>query len=68
MPIDHESVQEALCPCVTFTEDFRALTSGQVELLLEQAKQCGYRKPANANGSTAWYFFEAVKRRINAHD
>jgi hypothetical protein len=42
--------------------DFHTLTSSQVEAILEAAKESGYRKPKNASGSTARYFFQAVAR------
>jgi hypothetical protein len=45
------------------TADFHTLSTSQVEVILEQARLSGYRKPANANGSTARYFFAAVVRK-----
>lgn len=42
---------------INFSEDFHVLPSSKVELLVEAAKVCKYRKPANASGSTARYFF-----------
>jgi hypothetical protein len=46
--------------------DFHALTSSQVEVILEQARLSGYRKPKNANGSKARYYFYAVQRKVEA--
>ena len=43
--------------------DFHALPSSQVEVLVELAKADGYKKPANANGSTARYYFAALQRK-----
>ena len=48
---------------IDFTEDFHILSSSKVELLVEAAKACGYRKPANANGSTARYFFQHLAKQ-----
>ena len=42
--------------------DFHALSANQVERLLMEARQYGYRRPKNANGSTARYFFAYVQR------
>jgi hypothetical protein len=47
---------------IDFTQDFHILPSAQVELLVEQAKLCKYRKPDNANGSTAREFFYYLAR------
>lgn len=48
---------------IDFSEDFHLLPSSKVELLGEAAKVCGYRKPANANGSTARYFFQHLAKQ-----
>lgn len=50
------------------TADFHRLSSAQVERLVEFAKQYRYRKPKNANGSTARYFFAMLQRHANKHD
>jgi len=42
--------------------DFHTLDSNQVERVLMEAEQYGYRKPKNANGSRARYFFAFVQR------
>jgi len=46
-------------------DDFHALRSEQVEGLLHWAKAYGYRKPKNANGSKARYFFAMLQRYAN---
>lgn len=43
--------------------DFHALTIAQVDVILEQAKQWGYSKPRNANGSKARYFHAYMFRK-----
>lgn len=47
------------------TADFHALSSAQVDRLVHWAKAYGYRKPKNANGSTARYFFQLLARHAN---
>ncbi len=42
---------------------FFALTSEKVETLLAQADKVRYRKPKNANGSRARYFYALLLRR-----
>jgi hypothetical protein len=42
--------------------DFHRLDSNQVSRVLMEARQYGYRKPKNANGSRARYFFAFVQR------
>ena len=39
------------------------ITGFQAVYLSELAKDSGYRKPKNANGSTARYFFNLLQRR-----
>lgn len=48
--------------------NFHALSSAQVERLLDAAKQYRYRKPKNANGSTARCFFAMLQRHANKHE
>ena len=48
---------------IDFTEDFHTLSSSKVELLVEAAKACGYRKPSSASGSTARYFFQHLAKQ-----
>lgn len=43
--------------------DFHTLTSSQVEIVLECAKQDGYKPPKNANGSRARCYFAALQRK-----
>lgn len=43
--------------------DFHSLSSSQVGKLVELAKATGYRRPANANGSLAQYYFDALYRQ-----
>jgi hypothetical protein len=45
--------------------NFHTLPSSQVCVIVELARQQGYRKPKNANGSTGRYFFAALQRRYN---
>ena len=42
--------------------DYHTLSSSQVETILRESKENKYRKPKNANGSTARMFFYAVQR------
>lgn len=48
---------------IDFSEDFHTLPSSKVDLLVEAAKACGYRKPASASGSTARYFFQHLAKQ-----
>ena len=48
---------------IDFSEDFHTLHSSKVDLLVEAAKVCGYRKPSNASGSTARYFFQHLAKQ-----
>jgi len=45
------------------TRDFHTLSFGEQSELAELAKQCGYRKPRNANGSRARYFAAYVVKK-----
>jgi hypothetical protein len=47
---------------IDFNEDFHTLPSSKVDLIIEAAKACGYKKPVNANGSTGRYFFQALTK------
>ncbi|MGH9931702.1 MAG: hypothetical protein ACREA9_21070 [Pyrinomonadaceae bacterium] len=47
---------------IDFTSDFFTLSTDQVLALVDMAKSWGYRKPRNANGSTARYFFAFLAR------
>ena len=46
-----------------FGRDFHSLRFSEQELLGRKAKECGYRKPKNANGSTARYFAAYVVKK-----
>lgn len=52
----------ALLPGLDLAADFHALNSATVERLVEVARAVGYRKPRNANGSTARCFFAYLAR------
>lgn len=45
--------------------DFHTLSSDQVDQVLDAADSANYRKPKNANGSRARYFFYAIQRKLN---
>ena len=45
--------------------DYHTLDSNQVHRVVMEARQYGYRKPKNANGSTGRYFFAFVQRRAH---
>lgn len=44
-------------------QDFHTLSAGQVENVLKLAKQYRYKKPRQANGSTARYYYQLLQRR-----
>lgn len=44
---------------------FFVLTRSQVQGLADEARAQGYRKPANANGSTARYFYARLQREMS---
>lgn len=45
--------------------DYHTLDSFQSVIIAELARHHGYRKPKNANGSTARYYFAALQRAWN---
>lgn len=47
---------------IDFTADFHTLSSAQCEALADTAREVGYRKPRDANGSTGRYFFAYLNR------
>lgn len=53
----------ALLPRLDLAADFHALDSDTVQQLVDVAKAVGYRRPRNANGSTARYFFAYLARQ-----
>lgn len=63
MARDKAAIRETLRSVVDFSADFHALNSAAVDALVQAAKAAGYRKPKNANGSTARYFFAYLNRR-----
>lgn len=59
-----ETAQDILARCrITARPDFHTLSSGDVESLLKEADAVKYRKPKNANGSRARYFYAYVTCR-----
>ena len=53
----------AMLPRLKLTADFFTLDSDTVLQLVDVAKAVGYRRPKNANGSTARYFFAYLARQ-----
>lgn len=51
--------------CKANVPEFHALSSGTLDDLAAAAKFCGYRKPRNANGSTARAFHARLVRLSN---
>lgn len=49
---------------VDFSADFHTLPADQVQALIDAARLFRYRGPANANGSTARYFFAYLTRGV----
>jgi hypothetical protein len=49
---------------IDFNADFHTLDSWSVEGLAVWAKLTKYRKPENANGSTARYFFQHLVKKV----
>ncbi len=43
--------------------DFCTLSSSEVQRVLDEADEAGYRKPKNANGSRGRYFHALLQRR-----
>lgn len=43
--------------------DFHTLSSAQVNVIIQAADFCKYKKPANVNGSRARYFYAAFQRK-----
>ena len=62
--VDKSAVKATLsAQGIDFSEDFYTLPSSKVELLVEAAKLCGYRKPVSASGSIARYFFQHLAKQ-----
>lgn len=53
----------AMLPGLDLTADFHTLGSDTVQRLADTARAVGYRRPRNANGSTARYFFAYLARQ-----
>ena len=61
---DKATIKATLCAQgIDFSEDFHTLHSSRVDILVEAAKACGYRKPSSASGSTARYFFQHLAKQ-----
>ena len=60
--MDKKTAALALLPGLDLTADFFTLSSSTVLELVDVAKAVGYRRPRNANGSTARYFFAYLAR------
>lgn len=56
-----EAIKIAKQNGVDFCADFHGQTIG--DLMAELAKKTGYKKPANANGSTGRYFFNNLAKK-----
>lgn len=50
---------------IKIKQDFFTLRSEQIHVLLDLAKVQGYKKPKNANGSKARYYYAALQRDYN---
>ena len=48
---------------VSFAKDFHALRSSDVQLILDAAKDAGYRRSKRASGSKARMFFQHLDRK-----
>ena len=59
---DKKSAALAMLPRLKLTADFFTLDSDTVLQLVDVAKAVGYRRPKNANGSTARCFFAYLAR------
>ena len=57
---------KAVCAAhIDFNKNFFQLRSAQIHLLLTWAKITKYRRPPNANGSIAKYFFNHLQKRVS---
>lgn len=54
-----------LTACGANVPEFHVLPSSTLDALAEAARFCGYRKPRNANGSTARAFHSRLVRAAN---
>jgi len=53
---------------IALGQDFHTLSLDQVDKLVAEAARVGYRKPKNANGSTARYFHDRLQRHATMKD
>lgn len=53
---------------IDVSRDFHTLNSSDVESVIAAADSVKYRRPRNANGSRARYFYQALQRAINRKD
>lgn len=66
--LDKHEARSILNDCLIYREedghwpDADTLHSTTVDALLEVAKERGYRKPKNANGSRGRYWYEYLRR------
>jgi len=51
--------------CIPFNRDFHTLNSQHVQNILDAATANKYRKPRNANGSTARYYYSYLMHACN---
>lgn len=59
------AIQIAIDANIPFDRDFHALSWEQTSILVTIARTVGYRKPRNANGSTARYFYAYLNKQYN---
>lgn len=57
-----EATQIASAHNIPMGVDFHTLSSDVVHKILDAAKEFNYRKPKNANGSKARYFYARLNR------
>jgi len=50
---------------IDFSSDYHELNSDNVQCLIKWSKLTNYRKPKNANGSTARYFFHHLVNKVS---
>jgi hypothetical protein len=64
MMLTRTEAASILAACgITHRTDYHQLSSAQVDALLSEADRRKYRKPANANGSRARYWYAYLCRR-----
>ena len=50
-------------PTLDLSKDFFTLSHAEVQIVIDMAKAAKYRKPKNANGSTARYYYARLQRK-----